>query len=1339
MESKTASYGLGIDIGYAAVKAVIIDTNDAIVHHSYILHKGNVKTALRNVSVDLLKKMDPETITFGAVTGSGGKLLGIDYGIDCVNEVAAIVQGSLSINPDTAAIIEIGGQSAKYITGFSGQDTSRIQISMNSSCAAGTGVFLEEQASRLDLALKDFGDCASTGESIPRIAGRCSVFAKTDITHHLQEGVPLADILLGLAHAMVRNYRAAVMGSLPRRKPILFAGGVAQNQAIVQVLEKQLQLETGTLIVSDLSPIAGALGAAVMASRKKTAMDVKRLLNELDTATGLFLEEKTDRRLVPLISFGSHDGECKHDCACVPVECTAGPLKCWLGIDVGSTSTNLVLSDADSRLIAFKYLRTSGKPIESVCRGLGELKSGLKEEIAVQGVGVTGSGRHLIGQLVGADVVKDEITSQAMAAVVLDADVDTIFEIGGQDSKYIRLKNGKVSDFQMNKICAAGTGSFLEEQANKFDIPIQDFGDMALAGGGPIHLEERCTVFMESSVAAHLAMGEKREDIAAGLCYAIVKNYLNRVVGRKTVGNKIFFQGAVAYNQGVVNAFRSLTGKSVYVPPFFSVTGAYGVSIIAREEKAAGKTTFKGFDIELVLPAVARKPLGNMREKEAKPFDAQMADIFFHGYDKVLDEKKKIVGIPRALFTYGMFPMFHAFFKAIGFNVLLSDATSDETVRLGQEYSLDEACYPVKLINGHVAELVRKKVDYIFFPDLYTVDHPGAHTRQNYGCSFMQLAFKVVNRAMDLDVKGIELLSPTIAFNQGRAFMMNQFSDLVRRLHCNEAETGPALQQAMAAFHAFETRIEKNGKAVLGRMDPTKKTFVLISKIYGIADPVLNMGIPERLMDMGYPVLGFHHLPPGNICQEHPNMYWPFGQHILEAAPFIKAHPNMYAILLTHHGCGPDSVLTHYFSELMDGKPYLNIEVDEHASDVGVITRLEAFVNSIERNLVTTVQGPENDAKGIGHSPVNIKTDLADISQITTLYIPHLYPYSRIFAKILQKKGIEAVALPETNGDAIDLGRRHTMTNEYYSLTALLGDVLHAIGDVKRHRKSMAFLIPQNEGAEIDGQANRFVRTKLDAEGYSHVDILAPYIEDLLCSSFEGAWPIFMGLLAGDLIRFTPVDQRDTLLNAINVMIDTGQLFLKSLMEITRTIGKRPETGSSGKRILAIGEPLILFNDFLNNFCLRNLEEQKHCVIYAPLSEYLWVLWRDFIDQNHKAQPFEGRIEEMKHAIIRLSDCFPGESPFEPDPEMLIKRADKTIGYYSGAFGRYRQTKISLEQRRIDGIITLSSAYENTGISLNIVRKDFETPRSKPILNLTFDGDKNENDRTKIESFLYYL
>jgi predicted nucleotide-binding protein (sugar kinase/HSP70/actin superfamily) len=919
--------------------------------------------------------------------------------------------------------------------------------------------------------------------------------------------------------------------------------------------------------------------------------------------------------------------------------------------------------------------------------------------------------------------------------------VDTIFEIGGQDSKYISLEDGAVKDFQMNKICAAGTGSFIEEQANKFNIPINDFGHIALKSHNPIHLGERCTVFMETSIAAYLARGATLEDIASGLCYSIVKNYLNRVVGQKKIGNKIFFQGGVAYNQGVVDAFRAVLGKDIYVPPFFSVTGAYGAAILAREEIALEKTKFRGFDIELKEESIERLEALKRKTSNTEAFNRRVEELIFKGYDGSIDSSKKTVGIPRALFTYGMFPMFYTFFKELGFNVLLSDATSEETIRLGQEYSQGEVCYPIKLINGHVAELVRKNVDYIFFPDLYTVDHPGSQSRQNYGCPYMQLAFKVVNQAMELRTRGIELLAPTIAFSLGKEFMMKSFSDLGKRLGRDPKQTADALERGMKAFLFFEERIEKHGKEVVKQIRHDEKAFVIISKIYGVADPVLNMGIPGKLMDMGYKVVGFYDLPEGDISKEHPNMYWPFGQHILEPAQIIKQHPNLYAILLTHHGCGPDSLLTHYFREIMDGKPYLNIEVDEHSSDVGVITRIEAFVNSLGREKVEEADDLEMYSKSIVHEKVNIKTGMSELDAGTTLYLPYMYPYSQIFEKILVNKGIKAKVLPTTNKVSIELGRKHTLTNEYFSLTAVLGDILKVLDGRRWHDDGIAFLIPQTEGAEIDGQANRFVRTTLDEEGHRYVDILAPFIEDTLCKSQEDVRLICLGLLAGDMIRFAHASHRARYLKKLFGLIGSDRVEIDDLMEMAEAIRRELANMRGGKRVFAIGEPFILFNDFLNDFSFRDIEDKGHRVIYAPLSEYVWVMWKDFLDQNKNRETgiMQERLVEFSNYISAISECLSDESPFETDSEKLITIADKTIGYYAGAFGRYREAKILSDLNGINGIITVASTYENTEISLNVLHKGFESPDSKPVLNLSFDGNRNENDQTKIESFIYYL
>lgn len=1328
---------LGVDIGYTSVKMVMLDENAAVRRARYQLHQGNSKGVVREFIEEIGRISPLPEIEFGAVTGTGAKIFDGQRGINKVNEVAAIVEGAMAADTRARSIVEIGGQSAKYITGLGDKGQSGIHVAMNSNCSAGTGSFLEEQASRLQLRLDDYSRYSAKAKMIPRIAGRCSVFAKTDITHHQQRGVPVADILLGLAYALVRNYRVSVMRKLTRETPILFAGGVARNQGVLTALKDVLDLSESELIVPDHMDCLGALGAAIVARNDRLSIDLQQVISSLDPAAKATAITRDEISLEPLTVYGRDDSLGKHEIAVA--ENKSDKLPCYLGVDVGSTSTNLVLCGSDDRIIDFRYLRTMGDPVESVRRGLASLKHTHGNRLTVLGVCTTGSGRHMIGQLLGADVVKDEITAQARAAVAIDPDVDTIFEIGGQDSKYIHIENGAVTDFQMNKVCAAGTGSFIEEQSNKFAIPTGAIGDLALASDSPVKLGERCTVFMETSIAANLAQGIKMEDITAGLCYAIVKNYLSRVVGQKPVGDKIFFQGGVAYNQGVVNAFRSLTGKKIIVPPFFSVTGAYGAALLAKEVIAGKPTCFKGFNPQLGKRLLASDPFeeGHADNRISK-FDQTVESLIFEGYSGVLDPEKQTVGIPRALFTFGMFSMFHRIFTELGYNVLLSEPTSEKTIALGQEYSLDETCYPVKLINGHVAELVRKKVDFIFFPDLYTVDHPGSPSRQNYGCAYMQLAFKVVNQAMDLQSKGIGLLAPTIAFSLGKEFMMNSFSALGRQLGKTHEETVRALQKGVKGFHDFEAKMGKAGKAVLKKLDPEKKVFVMISKIYGVADPVLNMGIPDKLMEMGCQVLPFFYLPEGDLSQVHPNMYWPFGQHTLEPAKYIREHRNFYAILLTHHGCGPDSVLSHFFREEMQGKPYLHIEVDEHSSAVGVITRLEAFVNSLNNLDAQTAEKADDHPKRSASKDENLKNDLTALRPDTTLWLPPMTPYTDIVAALLRSKGVPAEVLPETNQETLSVGRQFSIAEEYFSLTALMGDVISKCR-FKENGNHMTFLVPRTEGAEVDGQYSRMLRMKLDEEGYVDVDLLSPFLEDLLNLEEPDICLLFHGLIAGDLVRSAPAQVKGIYQNRISSLIRHRQLEVDALKAIAQEIAKDVEKRPWSKRLLAVGEPVILYNDAMNDFVFRNMEEKGHRVLYAPFSEAMWLFWHDHIFQNGRCEKLIRLLERFADDIRTISDCLGQESPFEKRSRSLLTIADKTIGYYAGAFGRFRGSKVLGDLCRIDGIVTVTSTYENTGISLNILQKSFAQKNQKPILNLTFDGNRNENDVTKCESFLHYL
>lgn len=1327
-------YSLGLDIGYSAVKAALLDENEALAWSAYAMHRGRLAETTRTLLLDALTLCGAEGIRHGVVTGSGGRALSNYCGLERVNEIAALVEGWRWIDGRTGAIISIGGQRAAYIVGVNEPEGSRIQVAMNSNCASGTGSFLEEQALRLGMAIEDYSSLASRATSYPRIAGRCSVFAKTDITHHQQEGVPVENILLGLAYAMVKNYRNTVLRKLPLRPPILFAVGVARNAVIVRVFREILDLDEADFLVPEHAANVAGIGAAVLAARNGLGFDLSAVLASLDGVMDLHGGEGDDA-LAPLRPFGSGDSEARHGILRLDGK---EHVACYLGIGVGSTSTNLILIDATGNTLGYRYLRTAGDPVRAVREGLANLRREFTNRIAVAGAGITGSGRVLIGRLIGADTVKDEITAQARAAVQFKPDADTVFEIGGQDSKYISLKGGRVVDFQMNKICAAGTGSFLEEQAKKLGIDIEDFSRMALEGEMPVNLGERCTVFIESSVGTHLSRGTAMADIAAGICYSIARNYLNRVVGRKRIGERILLQGGLAFNHGVLNAFRSLTGKDVQVIPFFSVTGAYGAALLVREEmRGGGESAFKGFDLDVAsdfVPADSGEVGGS---GNLDVFSRQVADFVFGGYDGILVPWRKTVGLPRALFTYGMFPLFFPFFKSLGCNVLLSDPTSEKTIALGQEFAPDEMCFPVKLVTGHVAELVSRGVGYLFFPDLYTVNHPGSKSRQNYCCAYMQLAFKIVDRAMSLAGRGIRLLAPTIAFSFGQEFMRNVFFDLGRQLGASPEQVAEAMRAAMEGYHGFEKRIEQRGRKTLERLDPERPAFAIISKIYGVADPVLNLGIPGRLLEMGHQVVPFYDLPETDIFTRHPNMYWPFGQHILEAAQIAARTPNLYPILLTHHGCGPDTVTAHYVREIMGDKPYLAIEVDEHSSGVGVQTRLEAFLNSLAQ--ATRGEGGHGivqDAPAESH--VHIQTSIQERGQDAELLLPHLYPYAQIAEEMFAVQGVRARVLPPTGNASLDVGRRHTTTNEYFSLAALLGDVLLEFGRSKQGGATV--LIPQSEGAEVDGQYSRFVRLKLDEEGCSSVGIFSPFIEDLPLGREETVRALFLGLLAGDVVLAAPRTFRGQCLERVRRLIREGRFTQESLVGMAREVCGRMRSLAWKKRILVVGEPLILFNDFLNDCVFRRMEESGYGVLFAPLSEALWSLWSAYAaDVKNHGGVLRQRLAMFRQYHSAIVAAFQGEVPSTLDLDALAALEDKTVGYYSGAFGRYRGACVQRDVPGLDGVITASFMYENTGISLGVLQKGSRQEPSRPVLNLTFDGLGNENGRIRLESFLHYI
>lgn len=1289
-------YSIGIDIGYSSVKVSMIDSERNVIKSCYRLHRGSIAESLLELLEDVNSEFGYKRIAYGAFIGIGSKQLAQQCCGKSVEEVPALVEAGLMNQKSIGSIINIGGQSSMFITDIDCDNKSNIKIAMNSTCAAGTGGFLEEQISRMNLALDDYTFYTKRATSIPRIAGRCSVFAKTDITHHQQEGVGIKDILLGLCYAVIRNFKGTVMKRLPIKKPVYFCGGGAFNGGLLIALKDLLKLSDGELIVSDNPVNDSALGAALIAQNNGYSFDLESLISKLKNNQ---LYNSDDFSIMKPLNLNiMNDALGKHLCSDY-IENQGH----YLGIDVGSTSTNLVLMNDKRQIVAFEYIRTYGKPVETIQRGLKRLKEKVGSDIKILGTGITGSGRYLIAELLKIDVVRDEITSQARAAYEIDPEVDTIFEIGGQDSKFISIKNGEVIDFQMNKICAAGTGSFIEEQSKKFDIPIEEFSDFALSGTHPVDLGDRCTVFIETSIASCLSKGISVTDITAGLCYSIVKNYLNRVVGKKNIGKKILFQGGVAYNQGVVNAFRSIVHSQIVVPPFFSVTGAYGVAIIASETMEKKASTFIGFDGRLETTK------HDEETSVTTSFDKTINEIIFDDYESGFDENRETVGIPLALFTYGMFPMFHSFFKSLGFNVQLSDISNEQTIADAQEFAMEETCFPMKLLNGHIADLMKKKVDYILIPDLFTADHPESKTRMNYGCVYMQTAFKMIRQSMDLESQNIQLLTPTIAPNIGSDFMEKSFLKLGEKLNRDADDIRNALTLSFEATKKFKRKLKDNAENRIKTIDANKITFVIVSKLYGVLDPVLNVGVAGKLEKMGYDVLSFTDLMQSDIFSDYNNMYWPFSQHIIGAAKYIYDMPNMYAVFLTHHGCGPDSVVSHYFKNEMKDKPYLNIEVDEHSSDVGIITRIEAFVNSVHQN-----------------------SKLKE-----TVYLQHMYPYSDLLQYALKNEKRHVKVLPMTSQTSLQTGRAYTDVQEYLSLTSLIGDVLTHI---KKHpSKKSSYMVYRTEGAEVDGQYSKMLQSIIDKEGIEDVNIIEPFLEDVIDMNRDIFESIALCLLAGDIIHMADLEDRESYLNEVIELLKSNSLNLIALEHLADRIDYAHYKINYQNQLTVIGEPQVVFNSYLNKHMLNDLEKKRYKIVYHSMSETMWLYWHDALSM--KKGDFNKAYENLDHfkrMIQKIATKFTSASSFS-DLDGLVDLAQESMGYYSGAFGRYRGAKLCSEMKGIDGILTLNSMYENTGIALNVMAGGFHRKNNKPVLNLAFDGNNNDNDQVKLSSFLYYL
>jgi predicted CoA-substrate-specific enzyme activase len=1097
---------IGFDIGSVSLNTVVMDESHNIIENYYEYIHGKPFNVLKNRLASILENHPAESISGIALTGTGGKLATELIGGIFVNEIIAQATSACVLFPDAQTVIEIGGEDSKLILLEKDPKDGKsrlVDFEMNSICAAGTGSFLDQQAKRIGVPIEtEFGQMALKSVDPPRIAGRCSVFAKSDMIHHQQIATPLHDIVAGLCFALARNFRSNLARSKEMKKPIVFSGGVAANIGMIRAFREILDLKEGELIIPQHHASMGAIGAVMYAHTNKLEMNHFTGLKKLDD----YLNSDSTT-FVSLPKLKESCAEYKKQVH--PIVKGETKTRVYLGLDIGSLSTNVVLIDEQHRVVARRYIPTGGQPLEAIQRGMTEIYDEIGEYVEVIGAGTTGSGRYLTGDFIGADTIQNEITAQATAAIDYDPTVDTIFEIGGQDSKYISIENGVVVDFEMNKVCAAGTGSFLEEQAEKLNINIvNEFGSMALNSDAPVKLGDRCTVFMESDLNSFMQKGARDENLVGGLAYSIVYNYLQKVVVDRKVGNKIFFQGGVTNNKAVVAAFEHVTGKKIIIPPHFDVTGAIGAAILAKRSMKEGqKTTFKGFGVRNVAYKISRfvcNSCTNHCEIRRVQIDGVKKSLYYGGrcekyetdgrkktannipnlFDKRLEMLRegytepeagsletKTIGIPRALMVYyQQFPFWRTFFEELGFSVIVSRESDKALVNQSIEAMTTETCLPVELMHGHVIDLIEKGVDYIFIPFIVNGKEKEGNPTMNCNCPWIQTYPFMVKAALRGKLDESKLLVPTLHFRFfERALMKEMTGYFNEKFGISRTSIRNAVYKADEVQIAFEKRLVEYGRDVMANIPENCRPVVLLGRPYNSTDPHLNLALVDKLITqnvMPVPV-DMLDLSPFNIFQNYRNMYWPNGQKMIAAAQLVAKNDNLHAVYISNFRCGPDSFIWHYITEELKGKPFLHLEVDEHSADAGMVTRIEAFLDSLKGSEQNEKKEPEI---------FRPRPSPASPQKERVMYFPYMNDGAYMVAAAARSCGIPSEVLPKQTDVDLAIGRKYTSSKECFPMICTTGSFVKKLMEPGADPSKISFFMPDHNGPCRFGQYNQFHR-----------------------------------------------------------------------------------------------------------------------------------------------------------------------------------------------------------------------------------------------------------------------
>ena len=1289
---------IGLDVGSTTVKVVVMNDKLETIDMSYKRHFSDTKNTVCDCLTELTNKYPNNEFTI-ALTGSGAMSAANFLELPFIQEVVSCKRAVEKYIPQTDVVIELGGEDAKII-----YFDKSIEQRMNGTCAGGTGAFIDQMASLLNTDTAGLNELAKNYKTIYPIASRCGVFAKTDVQPLLNEGAAKEDIAASIFQAVVNQTISGLACGRPIRGNVAFLGGPLNYLSeLRQRFIETLHLTPETTIIPEEAHLLVAKGAA-LDSVNSTPISVEKLKSKIEVLR--ISHDDTSVPLKPLFSIDADYEEFKkrHDNDKVPrVDLNSYTGDAFIGIDAGSTTTKLVLIDRDSNLLYSMYGSNEGNPLNSVIKMLKELYSILPEGVKLRYSGVTGYGEKLIQTALNIDLNEIETIAHYTAAKQFMPNVTSIVDIGGQDMKYIKIKNGVIDNIMLNEACSSGCGSFIETFAKSLNLSIEEFVDEALKSRRPVDLGSRCTVFMNSKIKQAQKEGYSVGDMSAGLSYSVIKNAIQKVMkvrDTKTLGDHIVVQGGTFYNDAVLRAFELIVGKNVVRPDISGLMGAYGIALLAKEQFEANfdmeyfSTISKLDELDKLDIKVThtrcnlcenhclltinkfsngKKHIsGNRCERGAGIVsdNTKLPNLIKYKFERIfnytpLEEKdapRGTIGIPRVLNMYEDYPFWFTFFTSLGFRVILSEKSNRKTYEKGMESMPSESvCYPAKLAHGHIISLLNAGIKTIFYPCIPYSRKEYEKADNHYNCPIVISYSEVLkNNIEELKDKSIKFLNPFLPFDAKNLTKRILELDEFKEYNFTKKELLEAANKAEEEYQNCRNDIHNKGKETLEYIEKNNlKGIVLAGRPYHV-DPEINHGIDTLITSLGLCVLTEDSIANLDEAKRPLRVVdqWMFHARLYAAAEFVGKHDNLELIQLNSFGCGVDAVTTDQVEEILSSyeKMYTLIKIDEVNNLGAVRIRIRSLLASMEKRL-----SKKHDISKEGNYEVNKIPFTKEMRKDYTILVPQMAPiHFELITTAVASCGYNVELLKECTPHTVETGLKYVNNDACYPSILTTGQMIEALESGKYDLNKTALIMSQTGGGCRATNYIGFIRKALKDAGFEQVPVISFNVVGMEKNAgFKLTIPmvekLIRSVIYGDLLQKMLTKNRvyevhkgetqklfDVWMEKCKKLVQStnSKEFKQSIYDIVNDFEKiELDTSVEKPKVGIVGEVLIKYHPFGNNFVADLLEKEGAEVILPDFMGFVKFMATHKITFNHLLKTNKTSSKISKIAI-NLIDIF---------------------------------------------------------------------------------------------------